>query len=613
MSTANIYGFPNSKAHAPRNAFDMSFDTLFNSPAGMILPGFVDDVKAGDKYKLSCKNFTRTSHVNTAAFMSFDQKMDFWFVPYRLIWSAYNQWRLGNTQPRSTTALMDVSRLDVLPHAKWSDFYIQPSTGDPTLALDSFDGKYTYNVGYFSAMCRFLDLLGYGLLPVTDVTKKNSVKDLSTSDKGAIVSFFQLLNKNYNFNFFRLAAYQCVYMHGYRNEDFEALDPSYYNIDSAFLSAKSYAQGKLDVDGSTNSAYDANVTNPYHLYHGYSMSGNLGTLNVNRLTLKKLFTPRYKNLRKDLFTSVKPSSGITMNWSATGNFPSTDVVIEPTNGNTQSDPDGKRPYEPSIASGIVSAQDVRNLMALDKFTRLAIYADKNYSSLYEAIFGVKVDEPDVPRYLGSFSSRIDISEVVATAAGNDGDSANPASSVLGELAGKGTGGEKSFVFDADFKEDGVIIGMHYIMPYNYYNPYRLDYFNLKSSRYDYYYPSFDGLGLSPVYQGEFGYWFRDRGGVSNTYFSSILGYNTRYHEYKQRSNTVHGTFAPNQQDEYWTLTLNDDYVANPEFLFKVNPTCTDAIFGVNWNGAPSTDPFKCFFSFNAIKVSNMEAVGVPNT
>lgn len=118
------------------------------------------------------------------------------------------------------------------------------------------------------------------------------------------------------------------------------------------------------------------------------------------------------------------------------------------------------------------------------------------------------------------------------------------------------------------------------------------------------------LGLSPVYTGERGYW-TDSEHYSSNYFS-VLGFNTRYHEYKQRVNEVHGTFAAGQSESHWTITANNSPVFNPTYGFKILPNITDSIFGVNWNGAPSTDPFKCFYSFNVTKVSDMEAIGIPS-
>lgn len=618
MATANIYGFPNSKASSPRNGFGLSHDTLFNSPAGLLLPCLSMDIKAGDTVKLSAKNLTRTNAVQTSAYAGFDEKVDFFFVPYRLLWSGYGQWRLGTTQPRSTTSLLDIPRLKQHPFCKWTDVYQALYNADLHTTSIPMLGM------YFPFALRMLDLLNYGLPRVSGITSvvvpRRTDGEKSEFWQG-LKRHFQNLADNYVCNYFRLAAYQCIYMSAYRNEDYEPLDPSYYNVDSLFIgkstSSSNAVQATVPTDGSYGD-FVANQSTPFTLFHGFTTEESVLTANKNRLTLKKLFTPRLKNLRKDLFTTIKPASGILPYGGTTGSYDSTNVVIPPTSGSSFKDPmpGGFEPVLDGNGTSLpvsITMNDIRRLSAIDKFSRLAIYADKDYSSLYESLFGVKVDEPDVPRYLGTFSSDIKITEIVATSAGSDGASGDDAkTSVLGELAGKGLGQGQSHVFDATFKEDGIIMGIHYIMPYVYYNPYKFDPFVVKSTKYDYYYPSFDGLGLSPVFLGE--RCFYGSSTTSSVNYSSILGYNTRYHEYKQAVSTVHGTFAPDQPESDWSLTINNEVASSsPSYLFKVDPRCTDSIFGVAWNSSPVTDPFKCFFSFNVTKVSNMEAIGVPNT
>lgn len=617
MAQANIFGFPNSQAHSPRNAFDMSYQTLFNSPCGMLLPAYIQEVKAGDYLKLSCKNFTRTKPLNTAAFASFDEKVDFFFVPYRLLWSSYNQWRLGTTQNRSTIDLQDIGRLTSVPCGLWSNFLVDDSsvTNGKTLACIKPGGSYKFGVTYFAAMCRFLDLFGYGLLPIENITR--AVAPGALGDPSSVISnianHFTKLGENFKFNYFRLAAYQCIYQYAYRNEDFEPLDPSYYNCDSLFLNQDTYSNNSLIPSRDPVNSYNSKQSSPTTLFHGYPGDGSVG-YNTNRITLYKLFEPRYKNYRRDLFSTIKPTNGIIPSQSQSGFYGSTNVVVSPFDNSATDTPYSETTdFQPTLALASVTAQQVRNLFAQDKFTRLAIYANKDYRSLYKSIFGIEVDEPDVPRYLGTFSSNVVVNEVVATSAGNDSDPDNPQSSILGELAGKGIGSNDAFVFKSDFKEDGIVMGIHYIIPYNNYAPYRFDAFNMKSSRFDYYYPSFDGLGLQPVLTGEYSYWLSDSALQTPNEYGTLLGYNTRFHEYKQRTNCVHGSFAPNQSESHWAVTLNDEMVANPKYLFKVNPNVTDRIFGVNWDGTPNTDPFYCLFSFNATLVSNMEAVGVPNT
>lgn len=700
MSTANILGFSKSKANSPRNAFDMSHDVLFNSPAGMLLPCYNQMVKKGDKLKLSVKNFTRTNAVNTAAFMSFSEKVDFYFVPMTLLFSAYDNWRLSATYNHRSTDLLNVGNLNRIPYASWS----QLSTW--FAHLDRFDDGEAnpttltpvglFGSSYFATTLRYLDLLEYGLPPLNNLTSQihgrnsftPSYSDHPTWEfvtSSSVKTYTDAIRAYYNtlhsaglfFNYFKLAAFQCIYMHNYRNEDYEPMDPSYFNVDSLFLSVNTVSgtnYAAIDTAFSSSPAATLDFSDPSRLSSGFdsldeyarpkfpTYSPNSTVLddyqNAIRISWSKLFTPRFKNWRKDIFTSLKPTNGYVHfigvdstgfnygfgNFTPKNNIPSSgsaSTTIPVQGGSTSDDSLGGYNYikiNPTTGLPVLAmafgnneanlrSVDLRLLSSLDKFARLSIYADKNISSQYEALFGVKYKDPHRPEYLGTYDSSITISEVVATSAGTDG-TTDAATSILGEIAGKGIGsgdtGSKDIINNT-FDCDGIVIGVHYIMPFNYYNPYRIDRFNVKTSRFDYYYPSFDGLGLSPVYQFDRGlgripfsnpitgptHWY---GKDPFTYRpTSLVGFNSRYFEYKQRLNQVHGTFSVGQPDSFWTMTMNNTpETSNTESLYKIDPSCTNSIFAVNWDGTPATDPFKCFFSFKSVLVSDMEQHGTPN-
>ena len=615
MAKADIYNINPKGDKGPRNAFDLSHSSLFTSPCGELLPCYAEEVKAGDKLKLAVHNITRTRSVNTAAFMSFDEKIDFWFVPYDLIWSSYEQWRLSQTVRRSTLDLNNVGLQDLLPHTTWG------SIGDYFVASHTPTTKTNPGVPTNASALRLLDMLGYGLLPFSNVTMNISSGDDTDLTLGKkIQSYYQsLASSGLKMNYFRLAAFQCIYMSSYRNEEYELLDPSYYNCDSLFIGNGNTYPGPINVAV-------PNLSTPTYL---------LVETTTPTLSLEKLFTPRYKNWRKDLFTSLKPTSGFSANGPASNptgmhgsdfSWPnnSGSKLLPQSYYNTFSNVyqalagDGHVTDDGyvTIAAGLY-AHNIRLLMSQDKFSRLMIYADKNYSSQMRAIFGVDVKEPNVPRYLGSFANSVDINEVVATAAGSDGDSTEAGqSSVLGQLAGKGYGNRSDRVFEESFGKDGIVMGIHYIMPKNNYDAYRLNRFNTKVSRWDYYYPQFDGLGLQPVfaYERNLTTSISDNGGTVVGSPTTLLGYAARFSEYKCRQSETHGCFASMQPDNNWTLSNNVFGILSAGSFanYKILPNITDRIFDMQYDGSQSTDPFLCYMNFQVTKVSNMEILGVPS-
>lgn len=617
MAKSDIYNISPETDKGPRNSFDLSHSFLFTAPCGEILPCYCEDVKMGDKIKLSLLSVTRTRPVNTAAFMSFDQKIDFWFIPYRLLWSAYEQWRLSQTIRRSSLDLQNVGLQDFLPYTSWNSLGVFASSNKKVATAND------PSVPTLASAVRFLDLLGYGLPPFSNITMTLSAfKAPDAKISSSLNSYFLSLDSSgLRMNYFRLAAFQCVYMSSYRNEEYEVLDPSYYNCDSLFVTGTNPYPSPLNGDSAVangTSFLKVDSSNPI-------------------LTLNKLFTPRYKNWRKDLFTSLKPTSGYSSNGPQI-NYPalagsdfSWPALSHPSSGSSEYASgrnfnngfsgnyqslglSGTVENDKLQGSALLYSHNIRALMSQDKFTRLMIYADKNYSAQMRALFGVDVKEPNVPRYLGSFRSDVSISDVTATSAGSDGDTDNESTTVLGQLAGKGYGQNSDKVFEESFGEDGIVMGVQYIMPRNNYDAYRINRFNTKISRWDYFYPEFDGLGMQPVFAYERnlpGQSLDDGGQVVPS--TTVLGYAARFSEYKCRQSETHGCFAANQPDNNWTLSNNQfGIVSAGDFAcYKILPNITDRIFSMKYDGSQATDPFMCYLQYQVTKVSNMEALGVP--
>lgn len=647
MSKANLFNREVRANKSPRNAYDMGYSTLFSSPCGLLQPAYVQEVKKGDKLKLGLSNITRTRPVSTSAFMTFDEKIDFWYVPYYLLWSPYDEWRIRQQYPHSSLALQQAGQQNLCPYTSYSSFvaFLNSMKVIATGSSTSIQGYDFYNL---NSVLRYMDLLGYGV--PTNVNWSN-LSGYATVPSGnseepiidGIKQLYTTLNSSgIPLNYFRLAAFQCIYMHHYRNEEYEQLDPSYYNMDSLFSDGK--------ADNSTPGSAMENSSPSYLHPTGTASSAPYPYL----INWTKLMTPRYKNWRKDLFTSAKPNSGFSsvsgissvnpqfgtsFLWpsSISANIGYTSAGTSYTTGtfNSQLSSPNSWPSDPETyleRSGSVSRvnlvgsvnsdssavqvalypQQIYNLMAQDKFLRSAVYADKNLSDQMKAIFGDSYDDCHCPSYLGSYSTSISISDVTATSAGNDGDTSDLSSSILGEIAGKGYNSSgKDTIFSRKFDYDGIVLGVHYIIPRNNYDSSRINLFNTKVSSFDYFYPQFDGLGMQPIYMFERSF-TGSIPGISPA--TTLFGYGPRYHEYKQRTNEVHGSFQYNQSDSDWTLSNNSRNLASASnrHNYKVMPDITDRIFTMAWNSSLASDPFQCFFYYDSTLISDMEVYGTPS-
>lgn len=888
---ANIFNIePN--AHQSKNKFDVSFSSLMSSPLGLLLPAYQETVKRGDSVKLSMSSFIRSNVVNSAAYQSFVQNVDFYFVPYRLLWSDFNNWR--NTVPNPLTTrdnyispnLRSGNTVDqyLLPHTTWSslarylygriltglDFYEYATNGTTAMFSDNgvfFDNAFYGDVLSVNYCLRLLDLFNYSTpidignvngnwlsrdyasesltarffrlsengyptvdnvvnIPINSTAASGLVNqphlNIEASPSGIIRERAWFLFSYYNnlgftthtqFNYFKLAAFNCIYQHYYRNDHYEVFDPSTFNVDNLFGTGPNYESENSYIQGinpysdtsffsSGIHAYaatlsDAIYSRPTHLstleyipclsivpgvrnsIAGYSLyssyfscyfSTSVPTESIvnppsypsntfeptlsdqaiaftsiaartpyadgthtsvspdtrvdHQLNFTKLFTPHYKNFGQDKFTSLRPTNLLDASFStisplvnpssgnarqltgygttleaATNVYPgllnsdsagykstigvdngtsqvdltSTAIhsisshgggQITGSNGNNapnstftswgQSEVDYLRSaFNGSSAatvlrnlgeSVVLTANDIRGVLARDRFARSLVYSHKDYASLVKALFGETVDNVNQPLYLGHYTNSLDINTITAT---SDGSSSSGESSV-GELYGRvASANDKDTIFTKEFSEDGIIIGVQYIAPKNNYDSNRLSRDNTYLSRFDFYYPHFDNLGLVPLYQWEraLGWSNVYKTPITNAFLSdgtdsaqagvdyrtfaynsagNFIGFSNRFPEFKSRENEVHGIFQTNQTMDFWTFTNNQNdlnfsssnnilrSMLPSKALYKILPHLSDRIFGVAYDGSPDTDPFYIYNDFSVSRISDISEHGVAN-
>ena len=208
---------PGKNANLPRNSFDLGYHSIFTSPAGMLLPSYVQDVQAGDFLSLDVKNFTRTMPVNTAAFSRLKEVTDFYFVPYRLLWRQFNQFITG-VSDIDTSYLPDGTNVPTsVPSISISDL-INLLNPAGTVLNDMHGFRNIANIE------RLLDLLGYPVSNDSNISTYQmylNMRDAATNKSLPTPTF----------NPFRLLAYQKIFFDYYRNSDYTANNPNCYNID----------------------------------------------------------------------------------------------------------------------------------------------------------------------------------------------------------------------------------------------------------------------------------------------------------------------------------------------------------------------------------------------
>lgn len=561
MSTIKINPIKNN---LPRNAFDLSQRDIYSQPIGLLTPVFCKEVNPHDHVEINVDTFTRIRGMQSPAFTRLYQNYQFYFVPYRVLWSYWDTFITG--LPYRQT--LNSSSLAAIANSTNKSTNKIPTFNLHNVAQNFVDDDDTDSYGYacWATAFRYLDMLGYA--------SYDSLYNDTTNDKLAL---------NYQCNPFRILAFEKIYQDHYTNRDYETGDirPDNYNVD--------------------------NVT---------------GTGEISDSTMIRALLPKYALWKKDYYNNVIPTllydqvdqkirsfvgySG----WASaqgTGNFnnPKYNDIVPSTNNSGGT----TYPTQPSNTSNNVfppisamSTSSLRNMFALEKLLEITRRAGKNYDDQIAAHFGFETPHNgriDESKYIGGVQNQIGVSEVVSNA--------ETADAPLGALAGLGRGNVNGII-NYDAVEHGVIIGVSYIAPEAEFAANGIDPFNIKFNKEDYFQPESENLGMQPLYKAV----FNGNGSTRN----DILGWQPRYSEYKDAFDKVHFGYANrnNSLSTYCAPRFTTDTDASLNVGYNnlhIDPSVCDALFAYKYNGTVDTDPFEVCQNIGCKIVRDMSIQGMP--
>lgn len=590
-----LFNYKDVRNSVSRSGFDLSKRVLFTSKVGELLPVYVKPVMPGDKFHINLQSFTRTQPVQSSAFTRIKEYVDFFYVPYHLLWrnfqSSFTQISESSNFALSVTENLPIS--DKLPYINQCKLFEEVGQlfGNSDL------------VGADAAL-QCIKLLAY--LGYTDLTPYVSHNSFASSEYAEIIATHV---QNINVNLMPLLAYQKVYYDFYRNDRWEKNNAKAFNVD--------YLSNSMDLG---------------------SFSGDIA--NSGMLTL------RYANFAKDLFFGLLPSaqygdtSVVTSSLTGMGKLPVgsnlgdiplwqgpiAGVVTRDTNpqlntttgeklyvaGSTGS---SQTLHTPVVTTKEASVQlqavenelnilQLRQATAMQKWREITQCGDFNYRSQVEKHFGVKLPELMSHRatYVGGSQGIISINEVVNQNLENSEPS----------IKGKGTGSISDGNFTFESKDHGILIGIYYAIPY-------VDYAVSGTRRdvslvniADLPIPEFDRLGFEPFNANE----LFNAGGI----FVNFIGYAPRYYNWKTDIDEVKGAFRSSLPN--WVAQYDKDYLASigsGQFLpcIKVNASILDDIFAiqafsyVSSTKACDNDQLLNCINFDVKAVRNLDYSGVP--
>lgn len=567
---------PLSQSNVSRNAFDVGYSNKFTSSLGMLLPCFVRECNPNEHYRINARMFTRTMPMNSAAFIQCTQHVEFFFVPYRLLWRDFPQFIVGTKYPTSlydTSVSSDSPRFDLAKiYNAFNSKLIQPNhTPDAGFGTDVLGYPKIQN------SLRLLDLLGYGCYFTPDA------KDYAPA----------VMNP------FRLLAYQKICADFYRVANWEDNRVKSWNIDGL----------PTDMTSTFNSVVLQDFVDNY--------------LRLN-----------YRPWKRDLFTIASTQfqgADFLSNEFVSPTFPNgTSDKWAPLQHGTlsasgfQADMVETNPSLPSF----FSIANLRSTFALDKLYRLMSRAsDGDYKSQIKARYGFDAYAPQLRcQFVGSASSVIQVNPITSTADTLTTTDSSFQGTPVGRIYGNGLA-QGSDTFDFDVKEHGILMGICSFVPDVDYSSYGVNIFNKKLTSSEYFQPEFDNLGKQPLDASCL--YLAKVPGPNGIHSPAILGWIPRYAEYKTHVDEVHGQLngniyrsasgAPTLSS--WTAPRLAGFEDNKasywckdglsKNFFYINPALYDSIFVNQYEGFQTQDQFICEVSNNVQAVLPMSVTGEP--
>lgn len=637
---SNIMGLHGLKNKTSRNSFDLSHRNLFTAKVGELLPCAVFEMNPGDTISLDSSYFTRTAPLESAAFTRLRENVQFFFVPYQLLWKYFNSQVLNMTH---TAAGGDVSRVAsgivdnavVSTQMPFIDYRSIKTYLNSVLKIYS-DKKSGYedislNNGELrpAASAKLLQLLGYGNFPEQNMKEYKPLK----SDIP--------VNTSLNLSVFRLLAYHKICNDHYTYRQWQPYDASLCNIDYLVPSRT----GTLNL--------------------GPSLIGL--TSDTSKLKKLNLLDLRFSNLPLDYFNGVLPTSQfgsesvVNLNLgeasgvgsvSGTSGFPvstnnATTAILNngdyPINGfrADSSGPimftrdgsdvgNGLLEYQHTHSingsvslttdlSGNLSLLALRQATALQKYKEIQLANDADFVSQIEAHFGVKPKyDTDVSIFIGGSSSMIDINPQVNA---NLADW-TPSNALKAAPVGNGSAKMK---FTADTY--GVVMGIYRCTPVLDYAHVGVDRTLLKTDASDFVIPELDSIGMQQNIQGEVvmpTYYDNEYsiGNITDTYARLSYGYAPRYAELKTSFDRYNGAFCFSLKS--WVTGLNVDelkkllyspdskqHLLDATELFNCRPDLVSSIFANTETLITDDDNLYVGLVNMAYVVRNLSRYGLP--
>lgn len=635
---SKVFGLNKPNTKLRKNVFDLSEKNTFTTSAGLLVPALCKELNPGEKIKLSAHGIVRTLPLNTAAFVRLRQYYHYFFVPYRQLWSGWDNFINGvnyrvsanqSGKDYNSVPYLDILGIisELLKAGYISQYYnvasdkiqnvggnvssgvsyrgfgrssfgaeagVRPLGGansssrghrnstsrsevyNETVVKNNAKIKTLDEMGYYyiQGISRLLDMLGYGFSYVATDDTGKSYRKAST-----LIEILDELAKND----IKVTEWLESEKNQFKVNPFRLL--AYQKIYNDFYKRDDYEATDPLVFNIDDISGDFSKGVGDILNSVYRSNGN----DVNLKRLLGILRLRYRWQSKDYFTGVVPSQLMFENlnkFSINDIAPGTNISIDMSKAGGQ-----------VYSTGTLSTNGIRAMFALEKIQRLNRRAGGyDYISQTMAHYGFEPPKGrgDKVEFIGGTHAPINISEVLTTADTDRG--------FTGRISGRGFG-EIDNNGDVEYqaKEHGILMCITSVVPDSDYSAEGLDPFNCKFQRGDYFHPELQDLGLQPVMSYEFQNLLFAPDVTDTTYPTSRtpIGFVPRYAEYKSSFDKLHGEFRNGRFLSAWSSVsnLNITNTGVAVNTLKIDPAVLNRIFVLAYDGSEETDQFMCRTQF----------------
>lgn len=581
-----------------RSSHNLSNTTCFDVEQGWLVPTAVYDCVPGDRFNLGSQALIRTTALIKPAFtVNLQAKSASFFVAYRTIWKAFEDFFSGGRSGNAKVALPVFNINDELLQYSIFDYFGLPckssnpiDTPTPTNPLDTTEYiNALYLLAYLKIWNDYfrnpsldieIDVLNLTIYKPNDDTAydfsqftvpfnfvHNGISYIGASVTIFLRWCFGLMSNTVSISDLTSDIFSSDSPNPPSWQKRKYSHPALVNLPrdlftSALPTASSSDPVSLGISGSVISGSIAGV--------GHLNVKGLGGGDLSDLGLIKRNNEYYvSSLTKGTLNATHAPD--TAN-SITGR-PGTDT---PISGLYVFGEDIARHLSLKISDGYFSGiypRELRLVFGLDLKQQIRNLSGNRYQDLLKAFYGVTTRDYrlNLAEYIGGSRYPIYTSEVLQTS--------ETSNTPLGDQAGHAIGSGNSFHGSYFVEELGCILNLFWINSENIYaQELRRDW--RKFSINDYFFPMFEKLGDQELLQEEVCYTISPR--TVHNPNSRIFGFVPRYSEYKFYNNTVKGGFRGNyrywNQARFFNLDKNEVSLYLNSSFIKPNSVTFNRIF-----------------------------------